>query len=158
MRKKNPVLGSRKDLKKPSTVPQVIATEVLPGGRICNSWGLALRDGGSWDKTKRYSQWIIPLSTYLQVTSYWPKKKLQIEISVVINRKRTELAKQEDDVMTVGRKDTRSAVCVRVQVESPGSPVSSSLPPVSSALTSLRSVVLFLSCRHTTLCLLFRYP
>lgn len=77
---------------------------------------------------------------------------------MVINRKCTELAKQEDDVMTVGRKDTRSAVCLRVQVESPGSRVSSSLPPVSSALTSLRSVVLFQSCTHTTLCLLFRSP
>lgn len=77
---------------------------------------------------------------------------------MVINRKRTELAEQEGDVMKVERKGTGSAVCLRVQVESPGSRVSSSLSPVTSALTSLQSAVLFLSCSHTILYLLLGYP
>lgn len=102
----------------------------------------------------------IPVNNYIQRLSagHISPKKLQIEILVVINRKRTELAEQEDDVMGVERKGTRSAACLRVQVESPGSRVSSLSPVLSSALTSLRSVVLFLSRSHTILYLLFGYP
>lgn len=99
------------------------------------------------------------MNNYIQCLSadHISPKKLQIEILVVINRKRTELAEQ-DDVMRFERKGTGSAVCLRVQVESPGSRVSSSLSPVTSALTSLQSAVLFLSCSHTILYLLLGYP